>query len=88
MTQLAKSVQFPVPCPDCDANTAFSLAKLSEQPNVTCRHCNKAFEISDFMKRRVSRTLRDIEGYIDTPATQEDPQEDESSSELEAEARA
>jgi len=71
MTRLAKSVQFPISCPECNANTAHSLADLAENPEVACRHCNHQFTISDVVQRRISRAMSDITGYIDMPEQEE-----------------
>ena len=76
MSRLAKSVQYPIPCPKCEANTAHSLEKLVDVNEVTCRHCGNEFEISDLLKRRASRTLNDLTGYIDMPEEAETAADD------------
>ena len=82
MTRLAKSVQFPIPCPECNANTAHSLASLASRPEVTCRHCNHKFFVNDSLQRRVDRAMCDITGYIDMPEPEAEPKQEEATTEL------
>ncbi|MDP2506708.1 MULTISPECIES: hypothetical protein [unclassified Oceanobacter] len=67
MTRLARSVQYPVPCHECGANTAHTLHSLINSQQLTCRHCGHQFTSDELLKRRAKQTLSDLKGYISLP---------------------
>lgn len=72
MSRLARSVQYPVPCHECGANTAHTLDNLINTKKITCRHCNHLFNIDGQLKRRVNRALTDLADYISLPEPAEE----------------
>ncbi|WP_221798064.1 hypothetical protein [Oceanobacter mangrovi] len=77
MSRLARSVQFPVACPECNANTAYSLEKLNHLKQVSCRHCQHEFPLTEQFKRQTGKILRDLEGYVEMPDEAETEEERE-----------
>lgn len=75
MHSVAKTIQYPLLCSDCDRNTSTVAAELLDKKQLLCRHCGKTMKLGENQLNSLRRTLTDMDCAMREAKTTEKPEE-------------
>lgn len=71
MHSVAKAIQYPLLCPDCDRNTSTAAAELLDKKQLHCRHCGELIQLKENQLSSLQRTLTDMDNIMCQTVTPE-----------------